>query len=174
MWSFSRALTTKETLNLSLIIRPLSIILMLFQKLNQSNHITRVSPKARSHSDLLLRRRYSWHLRTWQSRLSPNKKVSSFISMALPQNPKLYLTRYLALSFLANSLLFLELLVRISHYKLLGSGKTTFLNYLSGRIVGLNSALHMSGKILINGKNREKMPGCESLSCYVQQDDILF
>ena len=56
----------------------------------------------------------------------------------------------------------------------LGSGKTTFLNYLSGRTVGLASSLHMSGKILINGKNREKMPGCESLSCYVQQDDILF
>jgi hypothetical protein len=42
------------------------------------------------------------------------------------------------------------------------------LNYLSGRVVGLSGALRMSGKILINGKNREKMPGSESLSCYVQ------
>ena len=32
----------------------------------------------------------------------------------------------------------------------------------------------MSGKITINGKDRAKMPGSEILSCYVQQDDILF
>ncbi len=32
----------------------------------------------------------------------------------------------------------------------------------------------MTGKILINGKDRIKLPGSEALSCYVQQDDILF
>lgn len=32
----------------------------------------------------------------------------------------------------------------------------------------------MSGKIIINGKDRTRMPGSEILSCYVQQDDILF
>ena len=49
-----------------------------------------------------------------------------------------------------------------------GSGKTTFLNFLSGRTVGLGTTLKMSGKILINGKDRERMPGAEALSCYVQ------
>lgn len=48
-----------------------------------------------------------------------------------------------------------------------GSGKTTFLNYLSGRTVGLARQLKMSGKILLNGKDRERMPGSEALSCYV-------
>ncbi len=55
-----------------------------------------------------------------------------------------------------------------------GSGKTSFLNFLSGRIVGLGRTLKMMGKITINGKERQKLPGAESLSCYVQQDDILF
>jgi ATP-binding cassette subfamily G (WHITE) protein 2 len=32
----------------------------------------------------------------------------------------------------------------------------------------------MTGKILINGKDRSRLPGSEALSCYVQQDDILF
>jgi ATP-binding cassette, subfamily G (WHITE), eye pigment precursor transporter len=55
-----------------------------------------------------------------------------------------------------------------------GSGKTTFLNYLSGRTTGLSDAMKMTGKITINGKDRERMPGAEALSCYVQQDDVLF
>jgi ATP-binding cassette subfamily G (WHITE) protein 2 len=58
--------------------------------------------------------------------------------------------------------------------KILGSGKTTFLNFLSGRTTGLGASLRMTGKILINGKDRTKLPGSEALSCYVQQDDILF
>jgi ABC-type multidrug transport system ATPase subunit len=49
-----------------------------------------------------------------------------------------------------------------------GSGKTTFLNFLSGRTVGLGDSLKMGGKVLINGKDRDKMPGSEALSCYVQ------
>lgn len=55
-----------------------------------------------------------------------------------------------------------------------GSGKTTMLNFLSGRVQGLSDSLRMTGRILINGKDRLKMPGAEALSCYVQQDDILF
>ena len=39
---------------------------------------------------------------------------------------------------------------------------------------GLGRTLKMSGKITINGKDRAKMQGSEILSCYVQQDDILF
>lgn len=39
---------------------------------------------------------------------------------------------------------------------------------------GLGRTLKMSGKITINGKDRAKIPGSEILSCYVQQDDILF
>lgn len=57
---------------------------------------------------------------------------------------------------------------------ILGSGKTTFLNFLSGRTVGLGNSLTMSGKVLLNGKDRDRMPGSEALTCYVQQDDILF
>jgi len=41
------------------------------------------------------------------------------------------------------------------------------LNFLSGRIVGLGSTLKMNGKILLNGKDRDKLPGSEALSCYV-------
>ena len=48
------------------------------------------------------------------------------------------------------------------------------MNFLSGRIVGLGSSLKMTGRVTINGKDRDKMPGSEALSCYVQQDDILF
>lgn len=55
-----------------------------------------------------------------------------------------------------------------------GSGKTTFLNFLSNRTTGLASSLRMTGKITINGVDRNKMYGSEALSCYVQQDDILF
>jgi ABC-type multidrug transport system ATPase subunit len=32
----------------------------------------------------------------------------------------------------------------------------------------------MSGKVMLNGKDRDRLPGAEALSCYVQQDDILF
>ena len=55
-----------------------------------------------------------------------------------------------------------------------GAGKTTFLNFLSGRVIGLGKSLKMQGKVLINGRERDKMTGSEALSCYVQQDDILF
>jgi ATP-binding cassette subfamily G (WHITE) protein 2 len=75
---------------------------------------------------------------------------------------------------LASLLLFLVLLVIYIALYLIGSGKTTFLNYLSGRIVGLSTSLKMTGKVLVNGRDRDRLPGSEALSCYVQQDDILF
>jgi len=57
-------------------------------------------------------------------------------------------------------------------YIYLGAGKTTLLNYLSGREISQNLA--KTGKIYVNGIDREKMKGFSALSAYVQQDDILF
>jgi ABC-type multidrug transport system ATPase subunit len=54
----------------------------------------------------------------------------------------------------------------------LGAGKTTLLNFLSGREISQN--LRKTGKILINGSDRDMLPNFSSYSAYVQQDDILF
>ena len=54
----------------------------------------------------------------------------------------------------------------------LGAGKTTLLNFLSGREISQN--LKKTGKILINGADRDTLANFSSYSAYVQQDDILF
>jgi hypothetical protein len=46
------------------------------------------------------------------------------------------------------------------------------LNYLSGREISKN--LNKTGKIFVNGVDRDKIKGFASFSAYVQQDDILF
>lgn len=53
-----------------------------------------------------------------------------------------------------------------------GAGKTTMLNYLSGREISQN--LDKSGTITINGQPTSQIRNFSSLSAYVQQDDILF
>ena len=53
-----------------------------------------------------------------------------------------------------------------------GAGKTTLLNYLSGRLISQN--LSKTGKILVNGRDRDDIKGFTTFSAYVQQDDILF
>jgi len=53
-----------------------------------------------------------------------------------------------------------------------GAGKTTLLNFLSGREISQN--LKKTGKILINGADRDTLANFSSYSAYVQQDDILF
>ena len=55
---------------------------------------------------------------------------------------------------------------------MIGAGKTTLLNFLSGREISQN--LLKTGKIYVNGVDRDKMKGFSALSAYVQQDDILF
>ena len=50
-----------------------------------------------------------------------------------------------------------------------GAGKTTLLNYLSGKSSSPN--LHASGKILINGIEREKVEYAK-FTAFVQQDDV--
>jgi ABC-type multidrug transport system ATPase subunit len=55
---------------------------------------------------------------------------------------------------------------------MIGAGKTTLLNFLSGREISQN--LLKTGKIYVNGIDRDKMKGFSALSAYVQQDDILF
>ena len=54
----------------------------------------------------------------------------------------------------------------------LGAGKTTLLNFLSGREISMN--LEKTGKILVNGVEKETLPNFSAYSAYVQQDDILF
>jgi len=54
----------------------------------------------------------------------------------------------------------------------IGAGKTTLLNFLSGREISQN--LKKTGKILINGADRDTLANFSSYSAYVQQDDILF
>jgi ABC-type multidrug transport system ATPase subunit len=89
-------------------------------------------------------------------------------------SPKPFLIMFLELFALVN--LWLSLVHQVISFFLIfkGAGKTTFLNFLSGRVVGLGSSLKMSGKVMLNGKDRDRLPGAEALSCYVQQDDILF
>lgn len=53
-----------------------------------------------------------------------------------------------------------------------GAGKTTLLNYLSGR--DFSTGLSKSGRVSINGMEKEKIPNYSAFSAYVQQDDILF
>lgn len=53
-----------------------------------------------------------------------------------------------------------------------GAGKTTLLNYLSGRLISQN--LKKTGKILVNGQDRDEIRGFTAFSAYVQQDDVLF
>jgi ABC-type multidrug transport system ATPase subunit len=53
-----------------------------------------------------------------------------------------------------------------------GAGKTTLLNFLSGREISQN--LDRTGKILVNGSDKDAMKNFSSYSAYVQQDDILF
>eukprot|EP00357_Protocruzia_adherens_P017121 CAMPEP_0115022330 /NCGR_PEP_ID=MMETSP0216-20121206/31477_1 /TAXON_ID=223996 /ORGANISM="Protocruzia adherens, Strain Boccale" /LENGTH=688 /DNA_ID=CAMNT_0002394975 /DNA_START=150 /DNA_END=2216 /DNA_ORIENTATION=- len=53
-----------------------------------------------------------------------------------------------------------------------GAGKTTFLNYLSGRLRGME-ALDVSGKITLNDIPRNETDFA-ALSAYVMQDDILY
>jgi len=53
-----------------------------------------------------------------------------------------------------------------------GAGKTTLLNFLSGREISQN--LDRTGKILVNGSDKDTMKNFSSYSAYVQQDDILF
>jgi ABC-type multidrug transport system ATPase subunit len=53
-----------------------------------------------------------------------------------------------------------------------GAGKTTLLNFLSGRLI--SQKLEKSGKVQINGVDREKIKGFQAYCAYVQQDDILF
>ena len=84
----------------------------------------------------------------------------------------------------ASSSLLSELQVRIIKIKFylpirllfltvnLGAGKTTLLNFLSGREISMN--LEKTGKILVNGVEKETLPNFSAYSAYVQQDDILF
>ena len=53
-----------------------------------------------------------------------------------------------------------------------GAGKTTLLNYLSGRLI--SNKLEKTGKVLVNGVDRDEIKGFSAYSAYVQQDDILF
>ncbi|MFS8159676.1 MAG: ABC transporter permease [Candidatus Roizmanbacteria bacterium] len=53
-----------------------------------------------------------------------------------------------------------------------GCGKTSFLNYLSGR--DMQKELAKEGKVMVNGIEKENIKGYSSYSAYVQQDDILF
>lgn len=46
------------------------------------------------------------------------------------------------------------------------------LNFLSGREISMN--LEKTGKILVNGVEKETLPNFSAYSAYVQQDDILF
>ena len=77
------------------------------------------------------------------------------------------------LSCLANSYQSLEPQVFIfSIVILIGAGKTTLLNYLSGREISQN--LKKTGKITVNGVDRNNIKGFSAFCAYVQQDDILF
>ena len=53
-----------------------------------------------------------------------------------------------------------------------GAGKTTMLNYLSGREISQN--LQKTGTITVNGQPKEAIRNFSAMSAYVQQDDILF
>jgi ABC-type multidrug transport system ATPase subunit len=62
--------------------------------------------------------------------------------------------------------------VSSQHTDQVGAGKTTLLNFLSGREISNN--LVKTGIIAANGVPKEQIPTFSALSCYVQQDDILF
>lgn len=53
-----------------------------------------------------------------------------------------------------------------------GAGKTSLLNYLSGRQI--SKKLEKTGEIKVNGVSVEQVRGFSSFTGYVQQDDILF
>jgi ABC-type multidrug transport system ATPase subunit len=54
----------------------------------------------------------------------------------------------------------------------IGAGKTSLLNYLSGRQI--SKSLQKTGSVTVNGVNRDKISGFATFTGYVQQDDILF
>ena len=54
----------------------------------------------------------------------------------------------------------------------LAAGKTTLLNFLSGREFSKN--LTHTGWVKCNGRNKDEVENYSEFSAYVQQDDIMF
>jgi len=52
-----------------------------------------------------------------------------------------------------------------------GCGKTTLLNFLSGRLIGNN--LEVTGELILNGKSITDIDEYSNQIAYVMQDDIL-
>ena len=64
-----------------------------------------------------------------------------------------------------------ELMLHVINFIILGCGKTTLLNFLSGRMVSDN--LKITGRMMINGVDVPNIDVLSNQIAYVMQDDIL-